>query len=398
MKFNGISEDIFNCCERSKKIRIPINMLKELREEIEPELKKINPEIKGHVSRIKDRGTNNYRNWAWLYFNTQPREAYKFSQLSVNVSPRRLYVGVDIRTSSEYQNYRKEVMRLENKSQIENDLRILSERDLFVSTEADNWDNAIARKHSVEELRGDLLTPALFWINVPFEKIDPRLRNKSIAKEIVKIFKDLYNIYAFASGNKTISQNITNHSFIPPIEVEDVDSIELQGNEKRKIDDFLNSLKEGSTATNYYLPGRDDQFVIKRKALEYNLTPQKITIKEADIIIYSDQDIGAFKDTILLDYEQFARLLREIAKLFPLPRDFLKIMFVNVLTDARYSKANDANQIFVNLAAFHSQRDRFFWLFTIIRELAYIKTHRLGYPFFKDMRWLTMHALNNLKL
>ncbi len=398
-EFNGFPEEGFNCCERSEKIRTPINILKSLRAVVEPELRKINPKINGHVSRIKERASNTYRDWAWLYFNTEPKEAYRYSQLTVNISPNRLYVGMDIRTSAEYRNYRKKVLDNENAEIFENAIRILSTRDLFVSTEWDNWETAVARKHSVEELRGDLLVPELFWINIPFEKDDPRLQHKSFAKEVVSIFKDLYNIYAFASGNKPILQTPSKRSFVSPVVVEEIDTIiEPQESKTRKMDDFLNSLKTPSNASSYHLSGKDDQYLVKRKALEYDLTPQEIIIKGVPTIIYSDQDVTAFRDRIFQDYEEFAKLSQRISGLFPLPKNFLKIMYVNVFTDARYSQTSNGNEIFVNLAAFHTQRDLFFWLFTVVRELAYFRTHRIGYPFFKDMRWLTIHALNNLKI
>jgi hypothetical protein len=394
--FNGISEQVFNSCQRSEKIRIPINTLKDLQAVIEPELRKINPQIKGHVSRTKDRASNNYRNWAWLYFNTQPKEAYRYSQLSVNISPNRLYVGVDIRTPGEYQNYKKEITKPMNAQHIENLASILSTRDLFFSTESGDWEKVIPRKHSVEELKGQLLAPDLFWINIPFEKDDPKLASRQIAKEIFDIFRDLYNVYAFASSNRTISQNPpSRRPFVPAVVIENVDSaIEPDEVEDNDIIAFLSSLKKSSNESNHYLPGKNDQYVVKRKALEYNLQPYKLDNKGESLTIYSDRNITFFKDQVLQDYAQFIKILNELSDLFPLPKDFLKIMFVNPLTDARYSKNNDGNLIFVNLAAFHTRRNRFFWLFTISRELAYIRTHQLGYPFFKDMRRLMVHALN----
>lgn len=398
-EFTGFPEEAFNCCERSKKIRTPINILKNLRAVVEPELRKINPKISGHVSRIKERASNTYRDWAWLYFNTEPKEAYRYSQLTVNISPNRLYVGMDIRTSVEYRNYRKKVIDNENAEIFENAIKTLSTRNLFVAVEWNDWETAVARKHSVEELRGDLLVPELFWINVPFEKDDPILRQKSFAKEVVSIFKDLYNIYAFASGNKPVLQNPPKKSFVSPVVVEEIDTtIEPWEGKIGKVEDFLNSLKTTLKPAAYHLPGKDDQYLVKRKALEYDLTPQEIVISGISTTIYSDHDITVLKDRILQDYEEFAKLLQRISELFPLPKDFLKIMYVNVFTDARYSQTNNGNEIFVNLAAFHSQRELFFWLFTIIRELAYFRSHRIGYPFFKYMRWLTVHALNNLKI
>jgi hypothetical protein len=73
-KFDGIPEQIFDCCVHSEKIRIPINTLTDLRTQIEPEINKINPSIIGHVSRIKDRGTNHYRSARYIANNYSKSE------------------------------------------------------------------------------------------------------------------------------------------------------------------------------------------------------------------------------------------------------------------------------------------------------------------------------------
>ena len=332
-EFNGISAHIFNSCEKSEKIRIPINLLKDLREVIEPELRKINPHIKGHVSRIKDRGTNNYRNWAWLYFNTQPKEAYRYSQLAVNISPKRLFVGVDVRTPLEYRTYKKEITNVANTELFENLAKVLSTRELFFTSISDDWEQA-PRQHSIEELKGQLLSPNLFWINIPFEKDDPKLASRQIASEIVKIFKDLYNVYAFASGNKPIQQNVSStHPFVPTVVVDNVDStIETDQSDEQEIADFLSCLKESSNETTHHLPGKNDQIIMKRKALRYDLEPLKIQFNNEMMTIYSDNGIKDLSQS-LKDYAAFAKMLSEIGNLFPLPQGFLKIMYVNPLTD-----------------------------------------------------------------
>jgi len=397
-EFNGISEAIFDSCVPSEKIRIPINMLKELQAVIEPELKKINPMINGHVSRVKKRASNEYRDWAWLYFNTQPREAWRYSQLTINISPNRLFVGVDIRTPKEYQIYRKEISKLENCRQVETTVKLLSTRELFVATQDDDWETAPARKHSVEELRGILLTPNLFWINIPFEKGDPILRQKSFASNVIQIFSDLYNIFAFATGNKTISREPPKLStFVPDVVVEAIDSIvESDETDEKKVKEFLGSLKGTPFMHGYHLPGKSDQYFVQRKALEYNLKPFRLQIKGVPVVVYSDHDVTT-ESQIFEDYEAFVQQMDNISKLFSLTKGFLKIMFVNTATDARYSQTADGYSIFVNIAAFHARRSLFFWLFTIARELAYIKNHRIGYPFLKDMRRLIVHALSRLQ-
>lgn len=398
-EFNGILESVFDCCVPSEDIRIPINILKALQEFIEPELRVINPYLIGHVSRIKKRGTNDYNDWAWLYFNAQPHDACKFTQLTVNISPARLYVGLHIRTSKEFQNLQKNILKPVNSLKLENSLAALSLRDLFFATDDDDWETSVQRQYSVEELKGKIQMPQLFWINVAFEKNDSALRRKSIAKTIVQIFTELYNIFALATDNETMQQVVSNRkSFVPDIVVDKVDSsIESQKTDEDIVRDFLQSLKIVSDSINHHLPGKNDQYYVKRTALEYDLKPYKLELRGLPTVIYSEQDISASKNQISEDYDACVQQLDKISNMLNLPKGFLRIMFVNPLTDARYSRVSGGNVIFINVAAFHSQRNLFFWLFTVTRELAYIKNHRIGYPFFKDMRRLMVYALTNVQ-
>lgn len=391
-QFNGITKQVFDSCQKSEKIRIPIAMLKDLRAVVEPELRKINPTITGHVSRVKDRGTNNYRNWAWLYFNTQPKEPYRYSQLAVNISPKRFYVGVDVRTPSEYRTFKKEIVKEANNALFENLAKVLSRRQLFFSDVNDPWEQE-PLYYSVEELKGQLLSPSLSWINIPFEKDDPKLNDKHIADEVVEIFKDLYNILALASDNKPyFNETIGKPSFVNSIFIDTVDSkVDAAQSDQREITVFLNSLHTSTQQTNHKLPSKNNQILVKTKAISYDLKPIKAFINDQPITVYSDYELKE-PSKALKNYRAFENLLNEISALFPLPNGFLKIMYVNPATDARYSKQQDVS-IFANLAVFDIHSDRFFWLFTIVRELAYVHKHQIGYPFIKDMRKLLVYAL-----
>jgi len=394
--FDGISKEIFDCCEPSERIRKPINKLKELQAVIEPELRKINPHMIGHVSRTKKKGTNEYYDWAWLYFNTVGKEAYRYSQLTVNISPKRLYAGVNVRTTQEYRVYRKQVEKAENCFLLEDILKTMSGREWVIPIDSD-WDEEVARRYSTQELRGKLLSPNLFWINACFEKEDPILGSRSVADEILQIFKELYNIYALASGNKTIPQVAPKYGVYETETVaETADSpMESDESDALKVKQFISSLKETGKADSYHLPARKDQYLVKRTALEYNLKPYTLDIKEKSAVIYSDKDITFHASQIIGDYPAFAEQLHKIRELFPLPENFLKVMFVNPQTDARYYKTKELDSLFVNLATFRTRKNLFFWLFTISRELAYVNTPRVGYPFFKNMRRIMVSALNN---
>jgi hypothetical protein len=150
--FDGFSEEIFQCCKPSEKIRKPIKALKELKFEIEPELKKINPSLIGHVSRTKKKGTNEYYDWAWLYYNTKDIEAYRYSQLTVNVSPDRLYVGINIRTYPEHEAFFNGIGKEENSNLFQQIARTLSGREWIISTSYDeSWEQETPRARLIPE-------------------------------------------------------------------------------------------------------------------------------------------------------------------------------------------------------------------------------------------------------
>jgi hypothetical protein len=395
--FRGFAPEVFECCERSEKIRVPIGALKELRLDMEPELRKINPALIGHVSKTKKKGTNEYNDWAWLYFNTMSTEAYRYSQLTVNISSKRLYAGVYIRTSSEYVTFRKEINKNENILLLEEILRSLSGREWIIPFD-DDWETT-PRRYSPEELRGMLLDPRLCWINACFEKNEPVLKTSTIIDEIAQIFKELYNIYAFASGNDTITQPGPKYGIYKEETIVESAESSPQSDEDilLGVKQFLSALRTSNKGESYHLPRKRDQYSIKRTALELNLKPYELDSEGRTITIYSDEDIASKVPLILRNYPKFSKQLDHIRRLLYLPEDFIRVMFVDPKSDGRYQKTRETSSIFLNIARFDQNRDQFFWLFTVARELAYIKTHRLGYPFINQLRDILTVALINLK-
>jgi FtsZ-binding cell division protein ZapB len=396
--FNGFSEEVFECVEPSERIREPIEALKELQLEIEPELKKINPALIGHVCRTKKQGTNEYNDWAWLYFNTLGTGGNKYSQLTVNLSPTRMYVGVYLKTPYEYQKFREEIEKVENRLLFEQMLETLSGREWIIPI--DGWEEEVARRYSVEELRGILLYPHLFWVNACFEKNEPILRTRNVADEVVQIFKELYNIYAFASGNQTSLQPDPKYGVFEQEMFADIAESPPTSDEESAsaIRQFLSSLETTSKHGKHHLPKKNDQYSIKRKALEFDLDPYELDLEGKKVVIYSDKDINPLRNEILGVYPAFSKRLDQIKELLHLPEGFLRTMFVNPISDARYTKSEGSSLIFINLARFESNENLFFWLFTVSRELAYIKAHKLGYEFINQMRDILTVALNNLQL
>lgn len=373
--------------------------MKKLKLEIEPRLKKINPNLSGHVSRTKIPGTNYYNGWAWLYFNTIGPGAYRYSQLTVNISPPRVYVGVNLRRKSECKKFQSEIRKEENEWLLEQIISALSGREWIISTRGDWWEEQIPRRYSPQELRGILLDPELYWINACFEKNEPIVSTSIISSEILQIFKELHNIYALASNNKIILQpKPKSRVYKPEITIDSGESApksdeKIQSDVKR----FLSSLKTTMKTGRTHLPGRRDQYFIKRVALELDLKPYKLHYKGSQITIYSNQDVKPLRDKILKNYFNFRQRVDHIKNLLELPQDFLKVMYIDPRSDARYYKDGRLNSIFLNLARFEKNKNVFFWLFAVARELSYIRVPRLGYRFINQLRDILAMAIENAR-
>lgn len=388
LTFDGFSKKVFDCCRPSEKIRVPIETLKSLNNEIEPKLRKINPYLIGHVSRTKQKGTDNYNDWAWLYFNTFETEAYKKTQLTVNLSPKRLFVGLCLRKHSEYMLFRTEIEKKKNETLFDKIVKTLSGREWIISEPKEDWEAQTPRRYATQELKGRLLNPSLYWINACFEKDDPILRTEKIADEIVQIFRELYNIYALASGNKTSSQpNPKLGVFEPKTLVEEEES-EPKSDENILFEtrEFLASLRTSKESHNTHLPGKNDQCSFKRTAVDLHLKRYQLPHNGKAVTIYSDKDIRKISKKVLKNYDEFHKLTETIAKSLTLPKDFLRTIYVDPKTDARYQRERGFSSVLLNLARFRTNSSKFFWTFAVSREIAYIKTHRLGYPFINQLR------------
>jgi hypothetical protein len=93
----------------------------------------------------------------------------------------------------------------------------------------------------------------------------------------------------------------------------------------------------------------------------------------------------------------FCRQVEDIQRILKLPKDFLRIAYINPQSDARYQKEKDSHSIFLNLATFEKKKSFYYWLFTVARELAYIKTHQFGYAFVNELRRIMTYALSNMQ-
>ena len=357
--FDGFSKEVFESCEESEKIRVPINSLKRLQSEIEPRLKAMNSGLIGHVSRTKRAGTNDYNGWAWLYFNTIGTGAYRYSQLTVNISPFRVYAGVNLRRKTECYALQSKIRKEKNEWLLQQIMRTLGSREWIFSTRNDGWTDQIPRRYSPQELRGLLLDPELYWINACFEEDEPIVRTTRIGGEIARIFRELYNIYALASNNKIISQpKPKSESFEPKVVVDSGQSVPKSDEKMRSdIERFLSSLEAFREISRTHLSGKRDQYFVKRVALDLDLKPYQLNYKGNPIVVYSDHDVRSIQDKIMKNYSDFRQRINRIEDLLELPEDFLKMMYVNPQSDARYQRVGKAKAIFLNLARFNHNKD-----------------------------------------
>lgn len=397
--FGGFSKEIFESCEPSEKIKIPISSLKKLKFVIEPKLNRLNPNLIGHVSRTKIPGTNYYNDWAWLYFNTIGPGAYRYSQLTINLSPSRVYVGVNLRRPSENTRFRNAIKKEENAWLLEHIVRTLGGREWVISTREDWWEEQEPRRYSQEELRGLLFDPELYWINACYEKDNPIVNTSRISSEILQIFNELYNIYALASDNVVIQQpKPAEKVYEPRIRVDSIETLPKSDEEIRSnVGHFLSSLETPKSPSERHLPGKRDQIIVKTIAIERNLRRHEIDYEGHRIVIYFDKGTRLLRPENLENHSEFSQQVDYITKTLNLPEDFLKIMYVDSKSDARYSKAKGVSSIFLNLARFEMNKNPFFWFFAVARELSYIKIPRLGYAFINLLRDILMIAMENKK-
>jgi hypothetical protein len=308
-----------------------------------------------------------------------------------------MYVGVDLRTPFEWRKFQEEIKKVENAQLFDQLLRSLSGREWIIPI--DGWEEEVPRRYSVEELRGMLLDPQLSWINACFEKDEPVLKTRKVADQVVQIFKELYNIYALASDNQTILQPEPKDGvFEPEMLVDSAESSPKSDEDATsEMKKFLSSLKTTDRSGESYLPKKSDQYSIKRTALEFDLVPYELDLGGKKVIIYSDKDANLSQNDIIRIYPEFLKRLELIRRLLYLRDGFLKMMFVNPKSDARYHKTRESNSIFLNMARFDTNKNLFFWLFSVSRELAYIRAHRLGYQFINQLRDILTIALNNFQ-
>ena len=207
-EFTGFPNHVFESCNPTESIKIPIQYLKLLQNEIEPKLKKLNSKLIGKVSRPINRGTKEFNDWAWLYFTTHIREGYKESQITVNICPDNIYVGLNIKRKSDLKNLQIELQNIDKKY-IDLILENFDKITWIFTSKNEEWGRKTPRMFDKKEIIDQLLHNNVYWINAAFSKNDKIVKTKRITNEILKIIKTLYNLYALSTGERIISNIIS---------------------------------------------------------------------------------------------------------------------------------------------------------------------------------------------
>ena len=127
-------------------------------------------------------------------------------------------------------------------------------------------------------------------------------------------------------------------------------------------------------------------------ALQYDLKKHTLIRDGKDIVIISDLDLRQHSEEIFYLYDDFTKLRDNITELFGLPERFLEIAYINPVTDARYIRTDGKKNILMNLARYKFNKEIMFWIFTVARELTYIRKGRLSYSFMNTLRELLMRV------
>ena len=410
--FQGFSREIFDSCEASPKIHNVREALERLRLVVEPELKKLNPKLNGKVSEAKQRmrGGVDWTDWAWLMFTLaplgskdssrpgRPIGAGKMTQLTVNMSKRGLYAGLCLRTYNDRARLQEALRRLENERLFDEIAHSLSGRRWIITRTQEYFSEERARYFSKDDLRGKLLDPRLKWINASFSRYDEIVSKRVITTEIVRIFRELYNLFALATGIRTIDQPRPARS--PPRTLEvlvDKPPVKVASDEEeiQSTLDFLARLKMKEMSSAIIVPKKIDSYPVERTVLPLKLRPRVFQHSSGPIRYwldskYGEEEIGSRANLL----KQLRSKLDQIAIALGKSPGFLQIMVTLPQTDARYIKSN---RILVNLLRYERNRILEFWLFAIAREIAYIRYRRLSYQHINFMRKVLIAGLSRLR-
>jgi len=409
--FEGFSQEIFDSCEASYAINNVRDALERLRLLIEPEMKKLNPKLNGKVSEAKQRmlGGVDWTDWAWLMFTLaplgsrdssrpgKPIGAGKLTQLTVNMSKKRLYAGLCLRTYSDRARLQEALLRSENEKLFEEIAYSLSGRRWIITRTHEDLSEKRNRYLSSEDLRGKLLDPRLRWINASFSRHDEVVRTRNISTEIVRIFRELFNLFALATAIPTIDQpkpaGPPPHALQVLVDIPTSKVVSDEGDIQSTLN-YLAKLKMKAIPSRIVMPKKTDSYPVERIALPLNLNPRIFQHSSGPIRYWLDRKYR--EDEI----ESKANLLRQLrSKLDQIARalgkspDFLQIMVTSPQTDARYTKSN---RILINLLRYERNRMLEFWLFAISREIAYIRYRRLSYRHVDFMRKVLLACLTKL--
>jgi hypothetical protein len=411
--FKGFSQEIFDSCQPSPAINTAREALEHLRVVIEPEMKKLNKKLNGKVSEAKQRvpGGVEYTGWAWLMFTLaplggenssrpgKPIGASKLTQLTVNISEDRLYAGLCLRRHSDRNKLQEALRRPENEEIFDEIAHSLSGRRWIVTHVNEDFSKERAMYLSEKDFRGTLLDPRLEWVNASFSRHNVIVQTRRISTEIGRIFRELFNLFAFATGVPLTGQ--PRPAEPPPHNMEvliDVPQTKVASDEEefQRTLDFLAKLKMGEMTPEIIMPKRTDSYPVERVVLPLKLSPKVFRDSSGEINYWLDEKCREE------DVESRAHMLKElrskldkIATALSISQELLQIMVTSPYTDARYD--SKSKRILVNMLRYEKNQVLEFWLFSVAREIAYMRYGRLSYQHINLMRRVLIVGLSRLR-
>ena len=403
-EFSGFSDEIFEACEtRTSKIREVIDQLELLREVIEPKLLKTDGRLNGIVSRAKKRGTNTFQEWAWLMFTRapfgklgKPLKANLLTQLTVNVGRDCLFVGLCLRKRGDVKALLAALQS--NPERFQRLVETLEPHEWIITRTGDEFGDKEPKHYEASELSVALLDPKLKWINAQFERGDETVREPEIADRIQLIFERLYPLFGLALRSKVALPLVPEGAAEEPEEEGPESAVKTDVELIREIEEALKGIGSGTPPDRANVPGKRGGHFVRTPTLPLNCVKRSIVCSDGKTRVcylgegYSEDEVNS---NIAL-FDELRTILDRIEHSLGFEgSSLLQIVVTNPLTDARYLKegGKENSCVLANLLRYEKNKQPYFWLITICREIAYILAGRLGYRHQIRLRELLMKAL-----
>jgi hypothetical protein len=255
------------------------------------------------------------------------------------------------------------------------------------------------KHYEAPELSVILLDPKLRWINARFEKGTELVRQPTIADSIQAIFELLYPLFGLALRSKVALPSVSEGTATEEAGEEGQEGSVRNDEELiREIEEALDGMGSGTPPDRANVPGKRGGHFVRTPTLPLKCAKRSIACSDGKTrVCYLGE--GHSEDEVnsnLATFDELRAILDRIEHSLGLESSsLLQIVVTNPLTDARYLKEDGKENscVLANLLRYDKNRQPYFWLITVCREIAYILTGRLGYRHQIRFRELLMKAL-----